>query len=208
MRGVGEAVRHWEAVYAAKGDGELSWHQGVPEVSLALIAASGVGERAAILDVGGGQGVLAAHLLARGYRDVSVLDLSGAALSRARARLGERAAEVTWIEADVTHFRPERRYDLWHDRATFHFLTDMGARAAYARALLAGLRPGGQLVLGAFAVGGPERCSGLPVRQYDAARLMGELGPAFTLLETRQETHLTPAGKPQAFAWFRLERAP
>lgn len=195
---------HWEAIYQHKLPTEVSWYQAEPQLSLELIEHA-VGKDAAILDVGGGASRLVDCLLAAGYRDLSVLDLSSAALAYAGQRLGERASAVAWVEADITRFTPPRRYDLWHDRATFHFLTEAADRARYVEALRRGLKPGGQLILAAFAVGGPERCSGLNIRQYDAPRLQSELGAGFRLLEERAETHTTPTGKPQTFRYFRWQ---
>lgn len=199
---------HWEKVYAEKSPKEVSWYQPRPERSLALIQATGLGPEAALIDVGGGASTLVDNLLQSGYRDLAVLDISGAALAHTRQRLGPAAAEVAWYEADVTEFRPPRAFDIWHDRAVFHFLTEAADRAAYLEALRAGLRPGGHLILATFALDGPEKCSGLPVQRYDAAALAATLGADFELLGEESEAHLTPAEATQRFGYFHFRRRP
>ncbi len=202
-----DSKRHWERVWREKRPDEVSWHQREPALSLALIEAAGLAPATPAIDVGGGASPLVDALLARGWSDLTVLDISGAALAHARARLGEAARGVRWIEADVTGWTPEPgRYGLWHDRAVLHFLTAPEARARYAERLRAALRPGGWAVIATFAPDGPERCSGLPVRRYDAALLRETLGDGLELVEERRETHRTPAGAEQRFAWFLLRR--
>lgn len=198
---------HWEGVYRDKSPLDVSWYQAEPVISLELIEASGCGPDAAVIDVGGGASVLVDHLLARGYRSLTVLDISGRALEHARNRLGAAAGEVTWVESDVTAFAPAVVFDVWHDRAVFHFLTAAADRRRYVEVLERAVRPGGQVVLAAFAIGGPTKCSGLDIVQYDAAKLGAELGDGFRLLEQRAEEHHTPAGKVQQFAYFRFARA-
>jgi SAM-dependent methyltransferase len=172
-----------------------------------MIRASGVDPGEPVIDVGGGASVLPAHLLDLGYRDVTVLDISTVAMARNRAYLGERAGDITWICADIRRFTPDRRFGLWHDRALFHFMTGASDRAAYVDALRRSLRPGGQAVIATFAIGGPRRCSGLQIVQYDADKLLLELGPGFELREEALESHLTPSGGTQLFGWFRFLRA-
>lgn len=203
MAGVRE---HWDQVYRERQADEVSWYQARPATSLSFIEASGIGVDAPVIDVGGGASRLVDCLLDRGFGDVTVLDVAPAALELARDRLGEAAARVDWIATDVTRFVPTRRYYLWHDRAVLHFLVDEEARAAYLAALRAALAPGGALVLGTFATGGPRRCSGLPVRQYDAPTLCAELGDEFELLDATRQIHRTPGDVEQLFAWFRLRR--
>lgn len=197
---------YWENVYSEKSAQEVSWYQSTPATSLQLIENAGLGKPQALIDVGGGTSTLVDGLLAKGHTDISVLDIAGAALALARARLGVRASGVHWIESDITQFHPERQYALWHDRAVFHFLTTAESRRHYVEALMQGLQPGGTLIMAAFAIGGPLRCSGLDVVQYDAEKLGAELGPPFHLLETVTEQHLTPAGKTQSFNYFRYLR--
>ncbi|HEY9198994.1 MAG TPA: class I SAM-dependent methyltransferase [Gammaproteobacteria bacterium] len=201
-----ERKTHWERVYHDKSPLEVSWYQSAPTLSWELIRAGGIGTDAPLIDVGGGASTLVDHLLEQGYSAVTVLDISAQALAHAQRRLGARARQVRWIESDITRFEPPQRYRLWHDRAVFHFLTDAGDRARYLAALDRGLEADGQLIIGTFAPGGPERCSGLPIVQYDAARMQAELGDGYALQETRAENHRTPAGKDQLFNFFRWVR--
>ena len=184
----------------------MSWYQSHPDTSLSLIRSCQLEKNAALIDVGAGASVLVDHLLDEGYLDVSVLDIAKAALDLSRRRLGARADQVHWQVADVTEFLPDRSYDLWHDRAVLHFLTDPELRAAYRAALEHALLPGGYLVVGTFAMDGPTKCSGLEIVQYDAAKLLDLLGPEFILREEQKEAHVTPAGAIQQFAWFVLQR--
>jgi len=197
-----ERKAHWETVYQTKSPLEVSWYQREPEISLALIERAGVGPEDAIIDVGGGASVLVDRLLARGFERLAVLDVSAKALTLARERLGERARKVEWFEADVTSFSSPHRFRLWHDRAVFHFLTDPSDRQAYVNSLSNTLEPGGHLIIATFAIGGPTKCSGLDICQYDAARMSVELGSGFELLDEVAETHLTPAGKEQRFIFL------
>lgn len=194
--------KHWEQVYADKGSESVSWYQRRPEVSLELIRAAGVSQGDALIDVGGGASTLVDCLLEQGFTDLSVLDISERALEAAQTRLGLAEDHVNWIQADITEFVPRRTYRLWHDRAVFHFLTEASDRQAYLSALRQGLQPGGHLVIAAFALDGPEKCSGLPVRRYDEALMTDTLGADFRLLETRREGHRTPAGKMQQFRFY------
>ena len=193
---------HWQQVYQQKDTTQVSWFQSIPAVSLDLIASCKLDKSQAIIDVGGGASVLSDHLLQHGYTDLAVLDISAAALRASQQRLGKNAARVRWIEADITAFSPERQVALWHDRAVFHFLTQDKDRRNYVRVLKEALFPNGHLIIASFAIGGPERCSGLPIVQYDANTLSKELGQGFTLLEVHNEKHLTPAGSEQSFAYF------
>jgi trans-aconitate methyltransferase len=153
----------------------------------------------AIIDIGGGASRLADSLLAKGFRDLSVLDLSGAALDAAKARLGAQAEKVNWIVADATLWKPIQLYDIWHDRAAFHFLTEESDRAAYIARMKQALRAGGYAIVATFAPDGPERCSGLPIMRYDAGTLGQTLGHGFELIDTRRHTHATPWGSSQSF---------
>lgn len=199
---------HWRHVYQNKAPSEVSWFQAEPTLSLELIDHCGLSADAPIIDVGGGASVLVDRLLGRGYSRLSVLDVATDALAVSRERLSAEAEKVQWIESDITAYSPQSRFALWHDRAVFHFLTDPADRVRYVHALTQALGPGGNLILASFAIGGPEKCSGLPVVQYDADRLLGELGSTFQLLEQRDENHVTPAGRTQAFTYFRLVRRP
>lgn len=197
---------HWNQVYETKGADDISWFQARPERSLRLIAATGVAKADAILDVGGGTSLLVDYLLDDGYRDLTVLDISGAALKQAQTRLGERASLVRWIETDITGFRTDRPFGLWHDRAVFHFLTEPNEQRRYVAALARALPAGGHAILGTFAIDGPEKCSGLPVARYDAARMITVLESTFRLIEQVDEVHLTPWQSEQRFSFFRLVR--
>lgn len=199
---------HWENVYREKSAQEVSWYQATPTRSLELIAETGIAREAPVIDVGGGASTLVDGLLHEGYSDISVLDIASSALQVAQQRLGESAASVRWLEADITGFQPPRRYALWHDRAVFHFLTEAEDRSRYVAALKQGLMPDGHLLIAAFAIGGPTRCSGLDTVQYDAEKLSAELGENFHLEGTCSEEHLTPAGKQQAFNYFHYRYRP
>ena len=194
--------QHWEKVYTEKDAREVSWYQLRPELSMEMIRQAGAGPEESLIDIGGGASTLVDCLLEQGYSDLSVLDIAEQALETARQRLGEVASKVRWIQSDITEFKPERRYRLWHDRAVFHFLTEAAVQEAYMGALRDGLQPGGHLVIAAFAMDGPDMCSGLPVRRYDASLMSETLGQAFKLRETREESHNTPAGKQQQFCFY------
>jgi trans-aconitate methyltransferase len=178
----------------------VSWYQDVPTVSLELIEALGVGRDAVVIDVGGGGSTLVDHLVERGFADVSVLDVSTAALNESRRRVGD-AVPVNWLNEDILVWRPERRFDLWHDRAVFHFLAEPDARDAYLSTLRSAIRADGFVVIATFAPDGPQSCSGLPVTRYSADDLTGLLGVGFVLVETRREEHVTPVGVMQPFTW-------
>jgi len=197
---------HWEGVYTRKGEHEVSWFQENPAPSLELIAQVGATAASAVIDIGGGASRLVDNLLGRGFQDVTVLDLSEAALEAAKARLGTRAGQVHWIVADATVWEPLRAYDIWHDRAAFHFLTEDRDRVAYVERLERGLKLGGYAIIATFALDGPERCSGLPVVRYDAASLGRTLGRAFQLVDTRRHAHATPWGSDQSFQFSVLRR--
>jgi trans-aconitate methyltransferase len=198
--------RHWEQLWDHKAAVDTSWYQARPRLSLAMIARAADDIGAPIIDVGGGASLLVDYLLDAGYEHVSVLDISGAALRQARQRLGERAGPVAWIEADVTTFQPQTRYDIWHDRAAFHFLTEAEDRARYRAVLQKALAPKGQAIIAAFAPEGPRQCSGLDVVRYGAEDMAAELGSGFRLEEQAQEVHLTPHGKEQIFGFYRFSR--
>jgi SAM-dependent methyltransferase len=197
--------QHWNKVYETKGVQEVSWYQPRPELSLALITASGSGKDAGIIDVGGGASTLVDCLLDAGFTRLAVLDLSGTALTQGRARLGARAAAVEWFEADVTAFVPPHRFGLWHDRAVFHFLTVADDRRRYVATLRQTLQPGGTVIMATFALDGPPKCSGLDVMRYDEQSIVGELGAEFTLQEVLRETHVTPWQSEQRFIYFRFQ---
>lgn len=199
---------HWEDVYANRAIDAVSWYQDHAERSVDLIRKLGIGKDESIIDVGGGASVLVDDLLNAGYADLTVLDLSGAALAAARGRLGARAGSVRWLEGDVTGAElPQGRYALWHDRAVFHFLTVPAQREAYVRQVLHAVRPGGHVIVATFAEDGPTECSGLPVMRYDAEHLHGEFGEPFELLGHEREDHVTPTGRVQAFLYCFCRRS-
>jgi 2-polyprenyl-3-methyl-5-hydroxy-6-metoxy-1,4-benzoquinol methylase len=197
---------HWEGVYRTKNEREVSWFQETPSVSLELIRSAGATRHSSIVDIGGGASRLVDALVEGGYEVVTVLDLAESALAAAQARFGQAAAQVTWIVADVVGWKPRQRYDVWHDRAAFHFLTDAADRIAYATCLREALSPGGHAIIATFALDGPERCSGLPVIRYDATSLGEALGDAFSLVETRRHDHHTPMGSTQRFQFSMFRR--
>jgi SAM-dependent methyltransferase len=197
------AKDHWESVYASKTDAELSWTQPDPHLSLSLIAE--VCPAGRVIDVGGGTSPLAGKLLGYGY-SVTVLDISEAAVTRGREKLGPRAETIQWIVADVTAVPSLGAFDVWHDRAVFHFLTNPADRAAYVALLQRTLALGRHAVIATFALDGPEKCSGLDVRRYSGQTLRAELGTSWELLKTVPETHITPGGKPQSFQYSVFRR--
>lgn len=202
----GDRGGHWEAVYSTKGESDVSWFQQDPATSLALMESAGATPASSVIDIGGGASRLVDALLARGHGDVTVLDLSAAALATVRRRLGLASGGFQGIVTDVTTWQPRRRYDVWHDRAAFHFLTDAADQAAYVAALQAALPSGGHAVIATFALDGPERCSGLPVMRYDGVRLAAVLGDDFERLETLAHSHMTPWGASQSFQFSLFRR--
>lgn len=201
---INKRQQHWENTYATKAEGEVSWFQKSPDLSLALIAATGVGREARLVDVGGGASRIVDALLDAGFKNLTVLDIAESGLEHAKARLGDLAGKVTWVVHDVTIWQPEVRFELWHDRAVFHFLTDAVDRRDYMDVLHRALAPGGHVILAAFGPNGPERCSGLPVVRYNAEALAKELGGEFRLEEERAETHKTPGGVMQHYRYVRF----
>ena len=202
-----QSKEHWEKVYATKATEAVSWFQQHADLSLDLIRATGAAKDAGIIDVGGGVSTLVDDLVAEGYSDLTVLDLSGAALKAARERLGAQENKVRWIEADITKVDlPANRYNIWHDRAVFHFLTTPGERAAYVRTVFRSVKPGGHVIVATFAEDGPLQCSGLPVMRYRADELHDEFGDAFTLVKHQKEEHHTPSGKVQQFVYCYCRR--
>lgn len=199
---------HWETVYTNKKTDAVSWFQPHADLSLDLIKATGMGHDAAIIDVGGGASTLVDDLLKEGYSDLTVLDLSMAAMDAAKKRLGERAGRVCWIEADITRAElAGNRYNIWHDRAVFHFLTDPADRDAYVRKVLRSVMPGGHVIVATFAEDGPLQCSGLPVVRYRPDELHDQFGDAFVLLKHQKETHQTPSGATQQFVYCYCRRS-
>jgi SAM-dependent methyltransferase len=197
---------HWNTVYTDKTERDVSWFEALPAVSLEMLDAAGLNEASCVIDVGGGDSRLVDALAARGLRCLAVLDVSGAALNRAKHRLGAAAAAITWIEADVTADWSLKPMDFWHDRAVFHFLVDAPDRASYVAHMRDVLKPQGSAIMATFDINGPEKCSGLPVRRYSAEALARELGEGFRLVDSVPHEHRTPWGAVQAFRYSRFIR--
>ena len=193
---------HWEKLYTTKPADAVSWFQEHAENSLRLIQETGVATNATIIDIGGGASTLVDDLLAKGYSNLCVLDLSAAAMLVAQKRLGAQAKQVKWLEADITKIElPVHAFDVWHDRAVFHFLTSPKDRNAYVQAVLHAVKPGGHVIVATFAEDGPLQCSGLPVKRYNKDELHAEFGEEFTLTQHGKESHHTPFGTVQQFTY-------
>jgi len=201
-----ERKAHWNTVYHTRSERDVSWFETLPEVSLRLMEAAGLSSETCVIDVGGGDSHLVDALVARGLDCLAVLDVAGAALDRARTRLGAKASVPIWIEADVTGEWFLKPIDIWHDRAVFHFLTDPEDRTRYGAHLRQTLKVGGTAIVATFAPDGPEKCSGLPVVRYSPAALSQELGSDLSLVETVAHTHTTPWGATQSFQYSRFVR--
>lgn len=201
-----DRTAHWQTVYSTKGEEEVSWFEESPEHSLDLIRKAGINESASIVDVGGGASRLVDALVTRGQSHVTVIDLSAAALDTAKARLPS-ANTVTWIVSDITQWEPDRAYDLWHDRAAFHFLTDVADQNAYVSVMSKALKLGGITIIGTFALSGPEKCSGLTVARHDAESLERIFGQQFKLLSSEPYQHVTPWNSVQNFQFSTFLKA-
>jgi ubiquinone/menaquinone biosynthesis C-methylase UbiE len=197
---------HWDNTYASKPENGVSWYQANPSVSLRLIHSAAPDHSSPIVDIGGGASRLTDCLLSDGFTDLTVLDISEVALSRAQARLKEAAQRVTWIVSDITQWQPPRSFAVWHDRAVFHFLTAPDQQDAYIRALMRGTKSGSAVIIATFSLCGPERCSGLPVKRYSADSLSARLGADFELYEQVEESHKTPFGTAQDFIYAAFRR--
>ncbi|MBU3915419.1 methyltransferase domain-containing protein [bacterium] len=198
--------KHWEKVYSKNKPTEVGWYQREPSLSLSLIRETKLANDAPIIDVGGGCSSLVDCLCDDGYTNITVLDISEKALAQSQDRLGEKASRVKWCEEDITHFRSPHRFSLWHDRAVFHFLTNKSDRHEYVNVLKQTLEPNGHLIIAAFAIGGPKKCSGLKIVQYDAKKMLSELGEGFELVNEKDEIHITPAKTEQKFIYFQFIR--
>lgn len=197
---------HWEKIYAAKELKDVSWYQPVPETSLDFIHQFNVPKNAKIIDIGGGDSLFVDYLLAEGYTDVTVLDISETALRRAQQRLGDKAGKVKWIVADVSHFVPTEQYDFWHDRAAFHFLTEESDIENYIGALKQGIKPEGILVLGTFSEQGPEKCSGITIKQYTEATMTERVKKLFNKIRCITVDHQTPFNTIQNFIFCSFQK--
>lgn len=196
--------QHWENIYETKKLEEVSWYQPKPDISLELIQQSGIAKDAAIIDIGGGDSFLVDNLLEEGYKDVTVLDISEKAIERAKERLGERAESVSWIISDIAEFKPDREYDLWHDRAAFHFLTDKKDQQHYVNIASEGIANGGSLIIGTFSKNGPEKCSGLEIKQYSEEEMSDLFAASFQKQSCKEIIHNTPFDTTQSFLFCRF----
>jgi 2-polyprenyl-3-methyl-5-hydroxy-6-metoxy-1,4-benzoquinol methylase len=203
---VTERQEHWERAYKTKAETAVSWFQPLLAISLRLIRDAAPDTRASVIDIGGGASTLPDSLLQAGYSDVTVLDISEAALARSRERLGADAARVNWLVADIVTWSPPRTWDVWHDRAVFHFLTDAAQQDRYIAALRQGTHAGATAIISTFALDGPERCSGLPVQRYSATALAARIGAPYVLTDQYTERHTTPGGLAQSFIYAVLKR--
>lgn len=200
LGGIKISKQYWDDIYTKNIPQEVSWFQKEPTISLKIIQS--INNNARIIDVGGGASTLVDCLLKLGYSDLAVLDISDKAILYAKSRLDDQANKVKWYVNDVTSFIPSDRYDIWHDRAVFHFLTDKNSRELYVKTLKNTLEPGGHAIIATFAKDGPKKCSGLDIIQYDNQSMQNELGNEFILLENKYESHLTPKGHTQHFIYF------
>ena len=201
-----EKSQHWESVYSCRDHRLFRWYQPVPELSLQLIQQSTTDVDAPIIDIGGGASLLGDELHNLGYNDLTITDLSSTALAIAQDRLGNRSDTVTWVHSDVTEQRFERTYQVWHDRAVFHFLTEPERVARYLDRMTQAVDVGGHAIIATFALDGPDSCSGLPVQRYGPDTLQQTLGSAFTAVRFEHESHLTPDGVTQEFTYGLFER--
>jgi len=194
--------QHWDRVYETKAPTDVSWFSPHLETSLGIIRRVAPNRSMSIIDVGGGESTLVDDLLAEGYCNVAVMDISGTAIGHCKKRLGKLADKVTWIVADITKAEiPVHSYDVWHDRAVFHFLTEPADRLEYVRRVTSTVKPGGHVIIGAFGPEGPSKCSGLDVMRYDVDSLHAEFGGRFRLMESSKELHQTPFGTTQQFLY-------
>lgn len=194
-----DKTAHWENVYQTKSSTEVSWYEPDPKQSLDLILEAAGEKRGRVIDVGGGQSFLVDRLLESEFKQVAVLDISSAAIEATKARLGERASQAEWMVADITQAESLGEFDIWHDRAVFHFISDPDDRRHYVELLRRSLSIGGHFIVGTFAIGGPEKCSGLQIQQYDAATMEEALGPSFESLSCCNYKHTTPSDQQQLF---------
>lgn len=198
---------HWEKVYSSKRNESLGWYAPHLRISLAWLKSLELAAHAPIIDVGGGASTLVGDLLESGYRSLTVLDISETALASAKARLGAKAEWVTWLSGDILSVQlPANQYELWHDRAVFHFLTEPEQQQKYRNNLLKALKPGGHLIIGAFAPEAPPKCSGLPVQRYDRGHLASTLGAEFELVQHTKDLHITPSGVEQMYLYCLFRR--
>ncbi|MFM2134985.1 MAG: hypothetical protein RL021_385 [Bacteroidota bacterium] len=198
--------KHWEDIYQTKQLESCSWYQPAPVTSITLIEDGGIPLSSKIIDVGGGDSFLVDRLLDKGYTDITVLDISEAAIQRAKQRLGSRGEKVNWVVSDVTRFTPNEKYDVWHDRATFHFLTDPAETGKYVEIVEASIAPGGKLIVGTFSETGPKKCSGIEIKQYSQEGLAAVFSKGFTKRSCMNVDHMTPSSTVQNFTFCSFQR--
>ena len=201
-----ESQQHWDKVYSEKAPTEVSWYEPMPQISLELIRSCGISKDAAIIDIGGGDSFLSEFLVSLGYTDVTVVDISSKAIERAKERMCEKADEVKWIIADASKFEPERNYDLWHDRAAFHFLTGDDQKNDYLERVQKAVKPGGYVIMGTFSDKGPEKCSGLSVQRYSVNDICQFFDKEFSMLNGKNVDHQTPSGRTQNFTFCSFQK--
>lgn len=201
-----ESQQHWDKVYSEKQPTDVSWYEPMPEISLNLINECNLEKDAAIIDIGGGDSFLAEFLVSKDFTDVTVVDISEKAIERARERMCEKADQVTWIVADAANFKPTKKYDLWHDRAAFHFLIDENQREDYLNTLFEAVKPGGYVIMSTFSDKGPPTCSGLPVQRYSVGQMSKLFEQQFNLLSGKAIDHTTPSGATQNFTVCSFQR--
>lgn len=199
---------HWERIYSTKQPSEVSWTQENPKTSLDFIHSFGLPRQASIIDVGGGDGKLVDNLIDEGFEDITVLDISEQALRRAKKRLGEKGKKVNWVVSDITEFRTEKTFDLWHDRATFHFLTTADQITKYLTRAKNAIKDNGFLTIATFSENGPTKCSGLEIKQYSEATLQDQLKKGFRKIKCITEDHRTPFNTLQNFLFCSFKRQP
>lgn len=196
---------HWEKIYSEKLPEEVSWFQSEPTISLQII--TNISDHdSSIIDVGAGESVLVDYLINLGYLNISVLDISGKAIDHVKKRLQEKAKNIVWYEKDITQFIPSRTYDIWHDRAVFHFLTNQESRISYLQVIKNATKKGSYVIIASFSKDGPMKCSGLDIVQYDDSTIQDEFGDQFLLLASQTEIHITPTGNEQRFIYFLFQR--
>ncbi|WP_029037400.1 class I SAM-dependent methyltransferase [Salinimicrobium xinjiangense] len=201
-----ENQQHWDKVYSEKPPTEVSWYEPMPEISLNLIDECKPAKDASIIDIGGGDSFLAEFLVSKGYEDVTVVDISQNAIERAKERMCEKADQVTWIVADAAEFKPDKKFDLWHDRAAFHFLTDKVQQENYLNTLFEAVKPGGFVIMSTFSDKGPETCSGLKVQRYSVGEMQKLFEEEFNVLSGKTVDHTTPSGDTQNFTVCSFQR--
>lgn len=197
---------HWEKIYEAKAESDFSWFQPYPQISVDFINLFKLPKTASIIDIGGGDSHLVDALLELGYSDITMLDISAKSIERTKVRLGEKASAVTWIEKNIVDFEPQRMYDFWHDRAAFHFLTAEIQIIKYLAIVKQGIKSGGHLVLGTFSDNGPNKCSGLEVKQYTESSMSALFEKDFKRIKCLEETHITPFNTQQNFVFCSFQR--